>query len=88
MDSLLAGRIVAVLGLVAANAFFVAAEFALVASKRAPQEESGEEPLQAAPDVVRARRSLDRPISSVQVGITLSSLALGWTRRVFRSPAE
>ena len=86
MDSLLAGRIVAVLGLVAANAFFVAAEFALVASKRAPQEESGEEPLQAAPDVVRARRSLDRPISSVQVGITLSSLALGWLAVTLLAP--
>ena len=87
MDSLLVARIVAVLGLVAANAFFVAAEFALVASKHLPQEDPGEEPRQADPGVARARRSLERPISSAQVGITLSSLALGWLGIAWLAPA-
>ena len=76
MDSLSVARIVAILGLVAANAFFVAAEFALVASKHLLQEEPGEDPLRADPTIARARRSLERPISSAQVGITFSSLAL------------
>jgi CBS domain containing-hemolysin-like protein len=87
MDSLSAVRIVIALGLLAANAFFVAAEFALIASKHRPQEEPGEDPLQADPAVARARRSLERPISSVQVGITLSSLALGWLAVSFLAPA-
>lgn len=86
MDSLSVARIVAILGLVAANAFFVAAEFALVASKHLPQEEPGEEPLRADPRVARARRSLERPISSAQVGITLSSLALGWLGVAWLAP--
>ena len=86
MDSLSVARIVAILGLVAANAFFVAAEFALVASKHLPQEEPGEEPLRADPRVARARRSLERPISSAQVGITLSSLALGWLGVTWLAP--
>jgi CBS domain containing-hemolysin-like protein len=87
MDSLSVARIVAILGLVAANAFFVAAEFALVASKHLPQEESGEEPLRADPRIAHARRSLERPISGAQVGITLSSLALGWLGIVWLAPA-
>jgi len=87
MDFLFAGRIVVVLCLVAANAFFVAAEFALVASKHAPQEESEEKPRRALPAVARARQSLERPISSVRVGITLSSLALGWLAVTLMAPA-
>ena len=87
MASLLVARIVAIFGLVAANAFFVAAEFALVASKHLPQEEPGDEPRRADPKVVLARRSLERPISSAQVGITLSSLALGWLGIEWLAPA-
>jgi len=87
MDSLFVARIVAVLGLVAANAFFVAAEFALVATKHLPQEDPGEEPRRADPVVARARRSLERPISSAQVGITLSSLALGWMGIAWLAPS-
>jgi CBS domain containing-hemolysin-like protein len=77
-DSLSWVRIVSLLALIAANAFFVAAEFALVARKHLPQGESGAEPRRENRAVARALRSLDRPISSAQVGITLSSLTLGW----------
>ena len=87
MDSLSVARIVGILGLVAANAFFVAAEFALVASKHLPQEEPGEDSLRADPRIARARRSLERPISSAQVGITFSSLALGWLGVSWLAPA-
>ena len=71
-------RLAVALSLVAANAFFVAAEFALIASKRQPPEEPGEDPPRVDPAVARARRSLERPISSARIGITLSSFALGW----------
>ena len=87
MDSLLARRIVVLLGLVAVNAFFVAAELALVASKHVPREESGQGPMRDGPAVMRARRSLERPISSVQVGITLSLLGLGWLAVTLLAPA-
>ncbi len=87
MDSLSLVKIVSLLGLVAANAFFVAAEFALVATKHRPQGESGDEPVRQNRAVARALRSLDRPISSAQVGITLSSLALGWLGVEWIAPA-
>ena len=87
MDSLSVARIVAILGLVAANAFFVAAEFALVASKHLPPEDPGDEPRRPDPTIARARRSLERPISSAQVGITFSSLALGWLGIAWLAPA-
>jgi CBS domain containing-hemolysin-like protein len=64
--------------LVGANAFFVAAEFALVSVRRARLE------ARAAAGSKNARaalRLLDNPtifISAVQFGITLASLALGW----------
>jgi CBS domain containing-hemolysin-like protein len=80
-------RVVVALGLVAANAFFVAAEFALIASRHQPPEEAGEDPLRVDPAVARARRSLERPISSARIGITLSSLALGWLAAGSLAPA-
>jgi len=87
MNALSIVRVVAILGLVAANAFFVAAEFALVASKHLPPEDPGDEPRRPDPRVVRARGSLERPISSAQMGITLSSLALGWLGVSWLAPA-
>lgn len=87
MDSIALAKIAAVLGLVAANAFFVAAEFSLVAYKLPPQEDSGAESPRPDPVIARARRSLERPISGAQVGITLSSLLLGWLGVVWLAPA-
>jgi CBS domain containing-hemolysin-like protein len=86
MDSLSVAKIVALWGLIAANAFFVAAEFALVAYKRPPPEEPGPEGPGPDPAIGRARRSLERPISSAQLGITLSSLGLGWLGMTWLSP--
>src|SRR6185295_7019949 len=71
-------KLVAVLFFVAANGFFVGAEFSLV-SVRLPRLES-----RAAAGSKRAQaalRLLDNPsffISATQLGITLASLALGW----------
>jgi len=87
MDSISLARIATVLCLIVANAFFVAAEFALVAYKLPSRDDSGEDPPRPDPVIAQARRSLERPISGAQVGITLSSLLLGWLGIVWLSPA-
>src|SRR5687768_5020654 len=71
-------RLAAVLGLVLANAFFVAAEFGLVAVRRSRVEQLAKEGDSGARRVRDALRDLDRYISATQLGITLASLALGW----------
>jgi CBS domain containing-hemolysin-like protein len=73
-----AWRIVVVLALVVANAFFVAAEFALVAVRRGRIENRVAAGDTGARLVEKTLKDLDRYISATQVGITLSSLALGW----------
>ncbi|NIN72630.1 MAG: DUF21 domain-containing protein [Gemmatimonadetes bacterium] len=68
----------AVLILVGANGFFVAAEFALVSaddSRLAGMVERGD---RLAGAVRRARDDLNLYLSSCQIGITLASLGLGW----------
>ena len=64
--------------LVLANAFFVAAEFALVGARRSRLDAMAEKGDGGARAAQRALRSLDRYISATQLGITLASLALGW----------
>jgi CBS domain containing-hemolysin-like protein len=73
-----AWRLAAVLLLVAANGFFVAAEFALVSAsdtRLAGMVEKGD---RAARTVRTAQGELNLYLSSCQVGITLASLGLGW----------
>ena len=76
MDILL--RLGTVLVLVLANAFFVAAEFALVAVRRSRIDEMAARGDTGARVVQRTLKDLDRYISATQLGITLASLALGW----------
>lgn len=71
-------RLVLVLVLVLLNAFFVAAEFALVAVRRSRIDQMAAEGDRSAQVVQRALTQLDRYISGTQLGITLASLALGW----------
>ncbi len=71
-------RLLAVLLLVGTNAFFVAAEFALVRTRRTRIRELLEGGDRLARAVDRAQRDLDRSISGTQLGITLASLGLGW----------
>ncbi len=71
-------RAAAVLLLVAANGFFVAAEFALVASRRSRVEaliRSGDRKAKA---VKAAQQDLQRQLSTCQLGITLASILLGY----------
>jgi CBS domain containing-hemolysin-like protein len=70
--------LVAVVVLVLANAFFVAAEFALVGSRRTRLDEMAQAGNAKARLARRAVQHLDRYISATQLGITLASLGLGW----------
>ncbi|MDQ3995962.1 MAG: hemolysin family protein [Gemmatimonadota bacterium] len=74
----IAVRLGAVIILVLANAFFVAAEFSLVAVRRSRIEQMVAHGDRRARVVQVALRNLDRYISGTQLGITLASLALGW----------
>jgi putative hemolysin len=69
---------VAVLFLVAANGFFVAAEFALVKVRRTRIDQLAAEGRGAATTVQFQLEHLDHYIAATQLGITLASLALGW----------
>jgi hypothetical protein len=71
-------RLGLVFALVVANAFFVAAEFALVAVRRSRIDELAQRGDSGAKIVKAALAKLDRYISATQLGITLASLALGW----------
>jgi CBS domain containing-hemolysin-like protein len=64
--------------LVLLNAFFVAAEFALVSVRRTRVEELVAQGAQSALAVRRAISDPDRFIAATQLGITLASLGLGW----------
>ncbi|MCR6655550.1 MAG: hemolysin family protein [Opitutus sp.] len=69
--------------LVAANGFFVAAEFALVkvrASQLRPLAKTGGTRVKFA---IRATQHLDAALSATQLGITLASLGLGWVGEPF-----
>ncbi|MET3927172.1 hemolysin family protein [Devosia sp. 2618] len=70
--------IVAVLLLVAANGFFVAAEFSLVAVRRSRVTQLVQDGVASAKPLQHAVESLDSHLAATQLGITLSSLALGW----------
>ena len=70
--------LLAVVLLVLANAYFVAAEFALVGARRTRLDEMVQAGDRKAALARRAVRSLDRYISATQLGITLASLGLGW----------
>jgi CBS domain containing-hemolysin-like protein len=64
--------------LVLLNAFFVAAEFALVAVRKTKVEEMVKRGRVGATAVRKATSRLDDAIAATQLGITLASLALGW----------
>jgi magnesium and cobalt exporter, CNNM family len=70
--------ILAVLALVAANGFFVAAEFSLVAVRRSRVAEMAAAGRRNAAALQRAIDNLDANLAATQLGITISSLALGW----------
>ncbi len=71
-------ELILALALIGANAFLVAAEFALIRVRRTRIEELVAQGREPARWVQRAIRSIDRSIAAIQLGITMVSLALGW----------
>jgi putative hemolysin len=69
---------VAVAMLILANAFFVAAEFALVSIRDTRIEQLLDAGVPGARAVRRLQRGIDDLLPAVQLGVTLCSLALGW----------
>src|SRR5215204_5999048 len=67
-----------VIVLVLANGFFVASEFALVAVRKSRIESLALEGDKAAIRLLGMLNNLNAYISATQLGITLSSLGLGW----------
>ena len=75
MDAVL---VVVALAVVAINAFFVAAEFAIVRVRVTRVEELVQRGVRRAAATREVLRNLDAMISACQLGFTLASLALGW----------
>ena len=71
-------RLLAVVALVLANGFFVAAEFALVSVRRTRIAELVAQGNPAAQWAQKALQNPEQVIAATQLGITLASLGLGW----------
>ena len=71
-------RLLSVLLLIVINAFFVTAEFSIVSVRRSRIRQLVEAGDLQAQSVQSLQRSLDRLLSTTQLGITVASLALGW----------
>jgi putative hemolysin len=71
-------RVFLILLLVAANAFFAAAEFALVSVRDTRIQQLIDAQRIGARIVQKLHRNLDEVVNGVQLGITLTSLTLGW----------
>jgi CBS domain containing-hemolysin-like protein len=70
--------LLAVFVLVLLNGFFVAAEFAFVRARRAHLETEAESGKRGAALAVKISGDLSRYLSSCQLGITLTSLGIGF----------
>src|SRR5246500_1681059 len=71
-------RIFLILLLVAANAFFAAAEFSLVSVRDTRIQQLIDAGRIGARIVQRLHQNLDEVVNGVQLGITMVSLTLGW----------
>jgi CBS domain containing-hemolysin-like protein len=70
--------LVLLLLLIAINGFFVAAEFALVRSRRGKIEQLAEEGESGAEEVIEQLDKIDESLSSCQIGITMASIGIGF----------
>src|SRR5215510_7619712 len=71
-------RLVALLALVFANGFFVAAEFAIVTVRKTRIDQLIAEGHRGARSVRKAVTDPDSYIAATQLGITMASIGLGW----------
>jgi CBS domain containing-hemolysin-like protein len=86
-------QLIAVLFLLAANAVFVLAEFSFASVRRERVADLADEGVGWARTLLRALDNLDRYVPAIQLGVTMSSIALGWVgvpavARVIRPPFE
>ncbi len=72
-----AAALLIALVLLASNAFFVGAEFALISARRERLEAMAKRGVQRAHTVIRAAEMLPLMLAAAQLGITVSSLGLG-----------
>jgi Hemolysins and related proteins containing CBS domains len=75
-----------ILLLVAANAFFAAAEFALVSVRETRIQQLIEAHRAGARTVLKLHQQLGRVVNGVQLGITITSLTLGWVGEPVLAP--
>jgi CBS domain containing-hemolysin-like protein len=68
----------AVAALIAANAFFVAAEYAMVRVRKTRLSELAQRGVMAAKPALLVVEHLDRYIATTQLGITMAGIGLGW----------
>ena len=73
-----AGQVLLIPVLVLCNAFFVAAEFSLVTVRRTRLEELQAKRTPGVWFALQATARIDQMIAATQLGITMTSLALGW----------
>lgn len=71
-------EVILIIALIALNAFFVAAEFALVKVRMLRLEQMGGENSYAVKLNRKMRKDLESYLAACQFGITMASIALGW----------
>jgi len=71
-------RLIEIILLLAANGFFVAAEFALVKARGFRIEKLAGEGIRSAQLTLRIHGNLEAYLAACQLGITMASLGLGW----------
>lgn len=78
IDNKIIFNLIIVVILLLANAFFVASEFALVSVRQSRILQLSKEGNTTAEIAIHALEHLDRYIAAVQLGITISSIGIGW----------
>ena len=76
-------KLLAIIGLVVLNGFFVACEFAIVKVRSSQLDALADEGEARAVFAKHVRAHLDAYLSATQLGVTLASLALGWIGELF-----
>lgn len=76
-------RAAAVAALILTNAFFVAAEFALVSTRQTRVQQLVQQGRAGARTLEKLQQNLDEFLPAVQLGVTFCSLALGWVGEPF-----
>lgn len=83
IDAMTPWRLLAVMGLVFLNGFFVAAEFAIVKVRKTQLVARAQRGEARAKRALLVVEHLDAYLSATQLGITLASLGLGWVGEPF-----